>query len=106
MSVESSIFPVVLLDLSSFLDEILMPRDSPPIMQTGIFCFMLEFFLPRMQMAIYANDRLCKWLFMQVAIFFRGPVFLCTNLHKVLWSKLCLDPCTPGNALHDVWGTL
>ena len=60
MSVESSIFPVVLLDLSSFLDEILMPRDSPPIMQTaifllpaimqtGIFCFMPEFFLPIMQ---------------------------------------------------------
>ena len=56
MSVESSIFPVVLLDLSSFLDEILMPRGSSPIMQMGIFCFMPEFFLPIMQTAVYASN--------------------------------------------------
>ena len=49
MSVKSSIFPLVLLDLSLLLDEILMPQDSPPIIQTGIFCFMPEFFLPIMQ---------------------------------------------------------
>ena len=34
----------------------------------------------------------CMRCSLQTAIFSRGPVFLCTNLCKVLWSKLCLDP--------------
>ena len=58
------------------------------------------------QLIMQTPSYACKRLFMQVAIFSRGPVFLCTNLCKVLWSKLCLDPHAPGNALCDVWGTL
>ena len=85
MSVESSVFPFVLLDLSLFLDEILMPRDSPPIMQGAKSSF---------------STRLCKVLFMQ------RSGFLCTNSCKVLWSKLCLDPHVPGNALPDVLGNI
>ena len=41
---------------------------------------------------------------MQVAIFSRGLVFLCTNLCKVLRPKLCLDPRAPGGELRDVLG--
>ena len=43
---------------------------------------------------------------MHVAIFSRGPVFLCTNLCKVLWSKLCLDPRAPGGELRNVLGNV
>ena len=75
MSVDSSIFPLVLLDLSLFLDEILMPRDSPPIMQTAFFSLLYA-------QVLLANYARCKvW-------FSSAPIYV------------------PGNALHDVWGTL
>ena len=97
MSIESSIFPLVLWDLSLFLDEILMPWDSPPIMQSAKSGFSTSLckVLNLCSSPNYARFFLCK-----------SPVFLCTNLCKVLWSKLCLDPRVPGNALRDVWGTL
>ena len=79
MSVESYVFSFVLLDLSLFFDEILMPQDTPPIMQ-GAFV-----------------SKLCK---------VQSLVSFCTNLCKVLWSKLCLDPRVPGNALRNVLGML
>ena len=51
-------------------------------------------------------QQLCKQLFMQATIVFRGPVSLCTNLCKVLQSKLCLDPRVPGGELCDVLGNV
>ena len=45
MSVESSISPLVLLDLALFLDEILMPGDSPPIMHGAKSGFPLHQFM-------------------------------------------------------------
>ena len=55
MSVESSVSPLVLLDLLSFLDEILMPLDSPPN---------------------YANDYLCKQLFSPEVRFSSAPIYV------------------------------
>ena len=40
----------------------------------------------------YHSKVIQTFVSMQTAIFSRGSVFLCTNLCKVLWSKLCLDP--------------
>ena len=85
-------FSCIVLILSLFLDEILMPRDSPPIMQNAFYRF--------------SSTRLCTMLFAGFSAVCWFSCFLSCHARNVRWFggivvRGCVSRSLLGSYVHQ-----